>query len=73
MGVNVAKIRGKIAEKGFTIEGIAESLSIHPATFHRKIKGGGLKFSLEEADALKALLKLSQKEAAEIFFSEELA
>lgn len=69
MQVNVAKLRGKIAEQGLTQEKIANDLSIDKSTFSRKMKSDALDFSIGEMHRIAEILHLSKTEASEIFLS----
>lgn len=69
MQVNVAKLRGKIAEQGLTQEKIANDLSIDKSTFSRKMKSDALDFSIGEMHRIAEILHLSKAEASEIFLS----
>ena len=69
--LNVNKLKGKIVEKGFSIEKLSQILGINPSTFYRKIKNNS--FEIEEADAIVKELGLSSTEATEIFFAQTVA
>jgi len=70
MEVNVAKLKGKIVERGKTQERLAAELSMDKSTFSRKISGGALGFSIEEMHGIVERLELSGNEAKEIFLFE---
>ena len=65
--MNIARLRGKIAEAGFTQEKLATEIKMNKSTLSRKLKGGALEFSIGEMHRLVAVLNLSAEEAAEIF------
>lgn len=71
--VNVNKLRGKIVEKGSTIEAVAEAIGIDASTFYRRLQSNGEKFTIKEADDITRFLLLSPNEATSIFFSQFVA
>ena len=70
MKVDVARLRGKIAEREMTQQALAKALSMNKATFSRKIVGGGLCFSIEDMHGIVNHLSLTADEAKEIFLFE---
>ncbi|HHT20575.1 MAG TPA: XRE family transcriptional regulator [Tissierellia bacterium] len=66
--MNILKIRGLMAEQMITQRAMAEMLGISLSSFHRKLKSGGNRFTLEELVKMKEALHLSDEEASEIFF-----
>ena len=70
MYVDTAKLRGRIVEKGFTQETLAEQLGIDNSTFSRKMKANGVAFTVGQMHQIAKLLALSGKEAADIFLQE---
>lgn len=71
--VNVNKLRGKIVEKGTTIEAVADGIGIDASTFYRKLQSNGDKFTIKEADDITRFLSLGASEATAIFFSQFVA
>ena len=69
--LDVQKLKGKIIEKGKSIEGVSTELGINPATFYRKLKNNS--FEIGEADKLVDILSLTGEEASAIFFSQLVA
>lgn len=69
MRVDVARLRGKIVEKGMTQEQLASELSMDKSTFSRKMKSEALAFSVGEMHHIAEVLELSKREAGEIFLS----
>lgn len=67
--VNVNKLRGKIIEKGMTVETISNIMGINKSTFYRKLDKNGDGFLVKEAAAIVEILSLSGIEAADIFFA----
>lgn len=71
--VCINKLKGKIIEKGFTIESLANAINISKATMYRKIKDGGDSFSIEEAFLISKELNLTYEEINSIFFTQNIA
>lgn len=71
--VSINKLRGKIVECGLTIETLADMMGINRSTLYRRLNAGGEKISIKEANQLKEILQLTSAEAAEIFFSSNVA
>lgn len=65
--LNVARLRGKIAEAGFTQEKLATEIKMNKSTLSRKLKSGALEFSIGEMHRMVAVLNLSTEDAVEIF------
>ncbi|MGJ0847473.1 helix-turn-helix domain-containing protein [Tissierella praeacuta] len=71
--VNINKLKGKIVEKGLTIEKLAEKIGVDKSTLYRKIGNEGEAFTIKEANLICEILELNGKEATEIFFSQIVA
>lgn len=71
--VNINKLKGKIVERGLTIEGLAGEISVNPSTLYRKMGSGGSNFSIREAELIAKTLELSPEEATAIFFDQNVA
>lgn len=71
--VNVNKLRGKIVERGKTVEEMASALNVVPSTIYRKLQTNGDAFTIKEADAIVRFLDLDAVEATSIFFSQYVA
>lgn len=69
--LDVQKLKGKIVEKGKSVESVSAELGINPATFYRKLKNNS--FEINEADKLVDILTLTNEEAIAIFFSHIVA
>lgn len=67
MRVNVAKLRGKIVERGLTQEKLALELSMDKSTLSRKMRTDALDFSVGEMHRIVEILDISKKEVSEIF------
>ena len=65
--MNVKMLKGKMTEKGFNVERLAEQLGMNRSTLYRKLNGGE-KITIGEATKIKNLLKLSNDDARAIFF-----
>ena len=66
--VNIAKLKGKMVEKGINAERLAEAMGIDRATLYRKF-GKAEKITIGEAARMKAILGLSDQEAYQIFLA----
>lgn len=69
MRVDVAELRGKIAECGMTQERLARELDMDKSTLSRKMKSNALNFSVGEMHQIAAILNLSKEDAGDIFLS----
>lgn len=69
---NRSKLRGKMAEKEISVEKMAYSIGINPATLYRKTIGES-EFTRSEIQKIAAILSLSMQEVKDIFFADELA
>lgn len=69
--VNADKLRGKIAEKRFTLGDIARELCISEVTLRQKMLGIS-EFRNSEIAKLISLLELTEEETMAIFFPEKL-
>lgn len=68
--VDVNKLRGKIVEKGFSQQELAQSIGIDRSTFYRKMKNNG-DFSIGEVAEIAKVMQLTNEEAIEIFLSKK--
>ena len=69
---DMAKLRGRIAEKGMTQQILAEKTSMDRSTLNRKLKTGDT-FTIGEAVRLARALNLSKDDVAAIFFTDIVA
>ncbi len=69
---DIAKLKGKIVEKGFSQGTLAREAGIDRSTLYRKMKAGN-SFTIGEANKISGILKLSKDEAMEIFFANVVA
>jgi transcriptional regulator with XRE-family HTH domain len=67
--MNIRKLRGKMVEKGLTVESLATDLGVTKSTMYRKLSAGA-KITIEDAQKIKESLKLTGDEARDIFFGE---
>lgn len=65
--VNVNKLKGKIVERGMSVETLAQSIKIDKSTLYRKLNSEGETFTIKEANLICAVLELSGQEATAIF------
>lgn len=71
--VNVQMLKGKVIEKGYTLEKVAENIGIDRSTMSRKLGNNGEDFTIKQADAIVTFLKLTSSEATSIFFNQFVA
>lgn len=69
MVVNIARLKGKIVERGNTQEAVANAIGMDRSTFYRKLKDGGEKFTIGEIHRIVNAVPLSKEEAIDIFFT----
>ena len=69
---NMAKLKGRIAEKGFNQITLAEQTDMDRSTLNRKLKTGTA-FTVEEVTKIAAVLGMSKGDVADIFFAEIVA
>lgn len=69
---DVAKLKGKIIEKGLNQVMLAKATGMDRSTLSRKMKNGEA-FTIGEANKIVTILHLSKDEAAEIFFANIVA
>lgn len=67
MHTDMAKLRGKIAEKSLTQEEVASMIGVDGSTFSRKMKANGLTFTVEQMHKIADVLALTNQEAVQIF------
>lgn len=68
MNVNIAKLKAKMVEKGFTVETLAAKIGIDRSTLYRKLEAIE-KFTIGEARKIKVVLDMTNEEAILIFLS----
>lgn len=62
------KLKGKIIEKGFTIEQVADATGVDKSTFYRKLNNFD-KFTIGDSMKIRDVLGLTKEEACEIFLA----
>ena len=67
MQTNMDMLRGKMVEKRVGKEELAEKIGVDASTFYRKIKDGGVKFTVGQMHKIVEVLGLSREEATSIF------
>ena len=70
--INSNMLRGKIIERGLTVEKLAEIMGINTSTLYRKLSNGDTML-VRDANAIVRALKLSADEAIAIFFGDLVA
>ena len=68
--VNTAKLRGKMAERGYTVRSLSKVIGIHEQTMSVKLGDG--KFSVGEAYKMADALCMSSDEIVDIFFADSV-
>lgn len=66
--VNVNKLRGKIVEKGMTVEAVAKAMGIDKSTLYRKLQAAET-ITIREANAIGKILGLTMQESIDIFLA----
>lgn len=66
--MNVNKLKGKIVEKGLSVELLAASIGVDRSSLYRKLNNGD-KITIGEAVKIKDALGLSSEEASDIFLA----
>lgn len=66
--MNIYKLKGKIVEKNMSVEKLAKIMQISKSTLYRKLKGGGGNLTIKEVYMITEILKLTSKDANDIFF-----
>lgn len=71
--VNVNKLKGKLTELGMTVTDLANLIGYDKSALYRRIKNNGASLTIDEANAIIRVLKLTKDEAIAIFFSQLVA
>lgn len=66
--MNVNKLKGKIVEKGFNVEQVADMIGIDRSSLYRKLNDAD-KITIGEAAKIKDALSLSDGDAYDIFLA----
>lgn len=70
--VDINKLKGKIVEKGLSVEKLAAALSMNKSTLYRKLSSGE-DITVGEATQISKVLCLSAEDIHAIFFSNAVA
>ena len=70
--MNINRLRGKIAENGYSIPDFSQKIGIKKATFYRKLKRQ-TEFTRSEIESISIVLNLSAEQIKEIFFDEKVS
>lgn len=62
------KLKGKIIEKGLSVEQVADKMGIDKSTFYRKLKDFDT-FTLGEMTSIQNILELNEQETCSIFLA----
>lgn len=65
--MNIAKLKGRMVEKGLNVENLAALMNIDRSTLYRKMDSGE-KFTIGEVQKIKVALSLTNDDASAIFF-----
>lgn len=68
MIVNVVMLKAMIAERGTTLEAVADSAGMNRSTFYRKLKQDGNGLTIREIHKIVEAVPMTREEAVEIFF-----
>lgn len=60
------KLKGKIIEKGLSVEYVAEKMGIDKTTFYRKLREFE-RFTIGDVQQIKDILELNSQETCDIF------
>lgn len=69
---NINKLKGKMAEEGYTMKSLSKKTGMSETTLRRKISFEEHDFTIDESIKVKKLLKMTDEEYLYIFFGEEL-
>lgn len=69
MGINIKYLKNKLRLAGHTPDEAAKAMGMNRATYYRKLKAEGVKFTIEEMQRLINFLNLTNEEALIIFFN----
>lgn len=66
--INVNKLKGKIVERGLSVQDVAKAIGISTASLYRKMDPSGSTMYIHEAYEISRVLKLTLDEVNAIFF-----
>jgi hypothetical protein len=64
--MKVQEVKGRMTAKGVEAEKMAQKLNMNPSTFYRKMKKGGVNFTLGDLMVFKEVLEMSNEEAIDL-------
>ena len=73
MGIDIGYLKTKMKEAGRTPEQAASAMGMNTATYYRKLKSDGVKFTVDEMQRIIQYLNLTEEDAVRIFFTEIVA
>ena len=71
--VNVNKLKAKMVERGLNVSQVAEKIGIDRSSLYRKLNNQGETLTVKEAKAIVKVLNITPREAASIFFGNDVA
>ena len=70
MGENIRMLRGKLVEKGMSMDDLAKLIGRDRATIYRRFASGGGAFTLQEIRSIASVLELTWDDIYHIFFEQ---
>lgn len=71
--VNINKLKGKLTELGMTVTDLATLMGYDKSALYRRFKNNGASMTIDEANSIIRILKLTKEEAVAIFFGQLVA
>lgn len=71
--MNVNKLKAKMVERGLNVSQVAEKIGIDRSSLYRKLNNEGETLTVKEAKAIVKVLNITPREAATIFFGNDVA
>ena len=71
--VNINRLKGKIVEKGSTVDQVAKAMGLHRSTLYRKFKANSDGFLIKDVEEITEILGLTEEETKQIFFDQKVA
>lgn len=71
--MNINKLKGKVIERGMTMEMLASEIGINRSTLYRKMANNGDSLTIKEVNKICGVLELEKDEAMAIFFTSYVA
>ena len=71
--MNVNKLKAKMVERGLNVSQVAEKIGIDRSSLYRKLNNQGETLTVKEAKAIVKVLNITPREAASIFFGNDVA